>query len=124
MARKILEQQTPSQVLVVRSRLLVRLIPPHIIFQHLFHHLNKACAESTMKSRLAKVAAEFEPIVQPIRDEADLSFGSVCHAFHGRLQVFVLARALPPASPASPPNGADLTAVAFGNSTTTRICSQ
>ena len=62
-ARKIIEQQTPSQVLVVRSRLyelLVRLIPPHIIFQHLFHHLNKACAESTMKSRLAKVAAEFE----------------------------------------------------------------
>lgn len=62
-ARKIIEQQSPNQVLVVRTRLyelLVRLIPPHIIFQHLFHHLNKACAESTMKSRLAKVAAEFE----------------------------------------------------------------
>ena len=35
-ARKIIEQQTPSQVLLVRSRLyelLVRLIPPNIIFQ-------------------------------------------------------------------------------------------
>ena len=35
-ARKIIEQQTPNQVLVVRSRLyelLVRLIPPNVIFQ-------------------------------------------------------------------------------------------
>jgi replication factor C subunit 3/5 len=62
-ARKIIEQQSPSQVLVVRSRLyelLVRLIPPNIIFQVLFYELNKACIDSSMKSRLAKVAAEFE----------------------------------------------------------------
>jgi len=62
-ARKIIEQQTPSQVLLVRSRLyelLVRLIPPNIIFQQLFYELNKACADSGMKARLAKVAAEFE----------------------------------------------------------------
>ena len=35
-ARKIVEQQSPNQVLVVRARLyelLVRLIPPNIIFQ-------------------------------------------------------------------------------------------
>ena len=72
-ARKIIEQQTPSQVLLVRSRLyelLVRLIPPNIIFQvrsflgifrvnrffqQLFYELNKACADSGMKARLAKV---------------------------------------------------------------------
>ena len=39
-ARKIIEQQTPSQVLLVRSRLyelLVRLIPPNIIFQVINH---------------------------------------------------------------------------------------
>jgi len=62
-ARKIIEQQSPNQVLVVRTRLyelLVRLIPPNVIFRQLFYHLNKACAESQMKARLAKVAAEFE----------------------------------------------------------------
>merc|ERR1712233_234746 len=62
-ARMILEQQTPNQILVVRSRLyelLVRLIPTNVIFNRLLEHLNKACPDSTMKCRLAKTAAEFE----------------------------------------------------------------
>ena len=75
--KMILANQSPSQILAVRTNLyelIVRLIPAHIIFQvdtfspslfannsqKLFLQLQRSCPDIQMKTKLAKAAAEFE----------------------------------------------------------------
>ena len=61
-AQKILDEQSPKQLLEIRSRLyelLSHCIPPEIIFKALSHELIKHC-DSSLKERIIQSAASYE----------------------------------------------------------------